>query len=323
MSFLYAEYNEFSVGKIYKARVDNFMKMYYQNKNYLVDLSVFFNDSNRYLSLNLYLDKKQFFDQDIDFIKSVIVSQTGFDITNGNKIFLHRILFKKDILSQNWNFNENNYIFIILIFGIILIGIIFFIIYIITLNKKINRLILNQIEMAKKNILVQPLEKDIVNIEKENDEVNKNIEESSALEKTDLEIAEVSYEFLEENLESSDSGYKENNLEDKSSSEKFGNIAKIDFLDLGKVSSRLLNILLKKYNSQILATAIFKTKEEFQNKILNSLNYSDKQNLIFELSKLEKLNNISAETILKVRENIEKEINEYIVNFKIELNKFM
>ena len=396
-SFVSADYTAEYLKKEYGNRIANFLNRYYVNRNYIPEISVV----NIYdepvkrtkIEISLYFDETQFSDGDLDFIKSVIISQIGLDLTKGNTITLYKIPFKKDVFSLDVikqsltnnkfikpltnsfnssssntnnanvnNFNPGNlylYLFLIFIaiFAVGLLVIIFFIFYLISMNKKMNLLILSKMEDSKRNILLDRMDYEIKdkddfdldamenkkgknNIDKkvkkktskENLESSNSSENSNDSKNSNNEILDSlkDIEKLNENKNNKAKKEKEK-AENKSENreENFGKVEeskiyqKIQFEDIVKLPERLLFVLLKEYDLNVLAVAIFKTDEDFQNKILQSLTYQDKQLIVLEIEKLAEFDSVSAEAILAMRQKIVDDINELINQGKIDLNKFL
>lgn len=90
-----------TVKKDYDVKVLNFFNRYYVDKNYISDVKVIYEEnlgieneeSEPKISINLYLNESQFSDEDLEFIKSVIIGQIGLDLRKGNTINLYKIPF--------------------------------------------------------------------------------------------------------------------------------------------------------------------------------------------------------------------------------------
>jgi hypothetical protein len=358
-TFASADYTADYLKKEYKNRIANFIGRYYVNKNYIPEVNVvnIYDEpvTKTKIIISLYFDETQFSDTDLDFIKSVIISQIGLDLTKGNTITLYRIPFTKDVFNldvlkksiQNIKFNKpvisnfdmNNFYFygfciLLVVLFIGLLVVLFFIFYLINMNKKMDLLILNKLEESKRNILIdrseyqikdkEEKEYDFVDMDSSKEKVEKkeNIDKKIK-KKTSKESNKDILNILKdiENLNKNNTKNEQNIIKENEKFEK--NFKKIQFEDIEKLSEKLLYFLLKEYDLNVLAVAIFKMNEDFQNKIFQSLSYSDKQSLISEIEKLEKFNTLTAETILAMRQKIVDDINILITQGKIDLTKFI
>jgi hypothetical protein len=358
-TFASADYTADYLKKEYKNRIANFIGRYYVNKNYIPEVNVvnIYDEpvTKTKIIISLYFDETQFSDTDLDFIKSVIISQIGLDLTKGNTITLYRIPFTKDVFNldvlkksiQNIKFNKpvisnfdmNNFYFygfciLLVVLFIGLLVVLFFIFYLINMNKKMDLLILNKLEESKRNILIdrseyqikdkEEKEYDFVDMDSSKEKVEKkeNIDKKIK-KKTSKESNKDILNILKdiENLNKNNTKNEQNIIKENEKFEK--NFKKIQFEEIEKLSEKLLYFLLKEYDLNVLAVAIFKMNEDFQNKIFQSLSYSDKQSLISEIEKLEKFNTLTAETILAMRQKIVDDINILITQGKIDLTKFI
>ena len=159
-SFLFADQTQ--EGK-YNERISQFLNRYYNDYQYSSEITS--NDNK--IQVKLFLDQDKFTESDIDFIKAVIFTQVGLDKLNGETVdvFLSQM---KNVMKQLEkieyrnleNTQNNNLNILILLFGVFL-GIFliffgFFVFYTKSMNRKIEQLILENRELAKKNILIEP-----------------------------------------------------------------------------------------------------------------------------------------------------------------------
>ncbi len=335
----------------YEIQITNFLKIYYPDKKYFIDVkqteAIENNVAIQKFLLDIYIDKNDFDENDEIFLKSAILAQIY--KTENCTLNIYRIPFsglnfstnlqqQPKTVQQNFtpsppreekintvNFEKNNFYFLfIIIFAFLVLAILLFtlflIFYLIQMNKKINFLIFENYGLKKNLLLVNNSENfstnEIFPI-KENtsdDEISNILKEIEKLNSKKLNKVEPKKNALKIKKQPQKSSENDEVFQAKNK--------KIEFEDLKKFPEQLLFILFKDFDLNVLSAAIWKSEPDFVTKIFKILTFNQQNALKFELEKFDKMQILNPETQILMQQKIVDYVTKLIDDGKLELEKF-
>ena len=337
----------------YEARINDFFNRYYYGLKYLAELDVNLQDKDNVqnIALNLFVDNNEFLDEDVDFITSAIFTQIGLNQERGDIVSIRRVFFSGDpklegkaaVMSRpraiiRQTNNQKWYVVIAVVACLFLISFVmvmlFFVFYLINMNKKIEMLMLENMELAKKNILVDRNidinnesskfseanpEPEVEKMEADVDEfvmVNSKEKEDNSimniLKKIDgLDKAKATKTKKKAPVQNS----KQNDLKDKLNKPLD---IQIQFQELIKMPNKLLFKVLQGYDVKVLSAALLGADDALLEKVMRNMIYKKQQDLRYEMERLKNLNALSADSVLKMQSIITDDINKMISAGQIE-----
>ncbi|MFC1485168.1 FliG C-terminal domain-containing protein [bacterium] len=305
-----------------RTRIENFFDTYYKGRKYLVNVDVYSDyDQNEHLEVDILLNQEEFSGRDNDFLSSVMFSQAGLDITRGDILAVKFIEFEpiavginkkktytpkpaKYIDKENFLSKTYMYVFFGFLIVIVFIFIILFalILYLININKKIT--LMSAANFSKNDLLSYNADRRIP--------------------VQDLEVAgDFSFNKRENNVvsqtKSQDKSINENFDFIKSGKELDNNTEKFKFHDISKLPDQFLFYFLNDYDMKVLASILINVKSSIKEKCIQNLTPNNKEFVIKELEKLERLGVVSPMVIAGMREKLVDKVDNLIKTGKINI----